>query len=95
MSTRIVPWAFVFVVCGCVSGTSRFTPPAEARTVVNHRVIAKPFDEVWANLLSELTESFFEINNLEKGSGLINVSFSAPSDGWSPPDKLWCGCVAD
>ena len=35
------------------------------------------FDSAWQHLVESLTKSFFVINNIEKASGLINVSFTS------------------
>jgi hypothetical protein len=45
--------------------------------IENERHFSLPFDEVWQRLVSNLSKSFFVINNIEKESNLLNLSFSA------------------
>lgn len=53
-------------------------PPAPIR---NSAVIEQPFDTVWARAVPALGTSFYVINNIDKSSGLINLSYNGdPSD---------------
>jgi hypothetical protein len=47
-------------------------------------------DEVWDSLVKELSKSFFVINNIEKESRIINVSFYTDS----PEDYIDCGTTS-
>ena len=58
--------------CGPVKyNTPTSTPMGNERKIV----IDKSKDKVWDTLLSGLADRFFSINNIEKDSGFINVSF--------------------
>ncbi|GJM43876.1 MAG: hypothetical protein DHS20C21_07180 [Gemmatimonadota bacterium] len=55
--------------------------------IQNKRIILEPFEVVWNRLVGELSKSFFVINNIEKESRLINLSFRAND----PESYIDCG----
>ena len=57
------------------------------KPIQNEAVINKPFSQVWDELVKGLAKSFYVINNIEKASRLINVSFSTES----PQSYVNCG----
>lgn len=68
---------------GCAkNGTSTFkyTPPKEYK-IENEVLIDKGYSVVWDELVRELSKSFFTINNIDKNSRIINVSFYANNPG--------------
>ncbi|PCJ62707.1 MAG: hypothetical protein COA73_06110 [Candidatus Hydrogenedentota bacterium] len=44
--------------------------------IQNSRIVDKSFDDVWDKLVGNLATQFYVINNIDKESRLINVSFS-------------------
>jgi hypothetical protein len=54
-----------------------YNPPNSVTDFSNSIVINKPFDDVWSSLIRYTTSEFFGIDNFEKDSGLITLSFSA------------------
>ena len=60
---------------GCVNGAITRTPSVE-RPVNNSIVVGMSRDVVWAKAIPQLGKTFFVINNLDKASGLVNVSYS-------------------
>lgn len=60
-------------------------PPA--RHVGSEIVVKKPFSQVWDKLVKGLAKSFYVINNIEKESRIINISFSSNS----PENYINCG----
>jgi hypothetical protein len=52
-------------------------------------VIERPIDSVWKDSVAELGKNFFVINNLDKSSGLINVSYSG-----DPEKYIDCGFIS-
>ena len=69
---------FVFFFSSCaMPGKSSYvnSPPPEI-TIDNEMFIDRPFSEVWDELFKELAKSFYVINNIEKTSRIINISFS-------------------
>jgi len=77
---------FLSCVClsGCVTGgksSSDYTPPRGADMVVHETIVNEPFETVWDRLVGKLASGFFVINNIDKASRLINVSYSSDSPG--------------
>jgi hypothetical protein len=65
----------------------QYTPPtAGLAPPQNSKLVEKPFDTVWKELVPALGGRFFVINNLDKASGLINISYSG-----SPEAYVDCG----
>ena len=63
-----------------------YTPPKKY-TIKNKEVINDKFEKVWNRLISNLSEKYFVINNVEKASRIINVSFSTSE----PSNFIDCG----
>jgi len=89
---NIIPVLFFLIAVssiGCATpGKSSFKHvPAGTYTFENEKIVQKPFDEVWDGLVRELVKSFFVINNIEKASRIINVSFFTDN----PEDYIDCG----
>jgi len=78
--------ALILVTTGCVTSSFNYTPPA-ITDVDNQIVIDDPFDEVWDRLVKNLASDFFVINNIDKNTGIINVSFSSNT----PTEFVSCG----
>lgn len=63
---------------GCVSVSAAYTPPIEENTLNKYsKIIDKNFDEVWESLINYSASTFFGIENFEKESGLLTLSFGA------------------
>lgn len=84
---NILSCVFVFVLVGC-AGKTMYTPPSDYVSASNEKIVNKPIDKVWKSSVSELGKRFFVINNLDKASGLINISYSG-----SPESYIDCGRV--
>ncbi len=78
--------ALILVTTGCVTSSFNYTPPAITE-VDNQIIIGDPFDEVWDRLVKNLASDFFVINDIEKNSGIIDVSFSSNT----PTEFVSCG----
>ena len=76
-----------FGVVGCASGTFEYTPPAIHSQIKTERLIPIAFGEFWDAYVAELSKTFFVINNIEKESRIINVSFSVNT----PSEYIDCG----
>lgn len=76
------------IVSGCAGKLDyvRPTPPASAS--VNYKIIDRPREAVWNTSVPELGKQFFVINNLDKSSGLINISYSG-----DPEKYIDCGRI--
>ncbi len=66
------------LLAGCTSSQIRYTPPITRPPVTgaNAKVINKPRDVVWAAAIPAIGKEFFVINNVDKSSGLMNLSYS-------------------
>lgn len=77
-------------VASCATpGTSgrQYRDPIGVETVANEVVVRLPFSDTWDLLIGQLSKSFFVINNVEKVSRIINVSFSTDK----PEEYIDCG----
>lgn len=85
-------WLMIGVssLAGCVgpgiSGLQYQGPTADER-VKNEILIHQSFDATWDALIGQLAKSFFVINNVEKASRIINISFSTDK----PQEYVDCG----
>src|SRR5688500_4758679 len=81
MSMRNV-WPIVFLVGCATQGTSTFNHvQSAAKTIVNEKTVSRPQTLVWDELVRELSKSFYVINNIERESRIINVSFTSNTPG--------------
>ena len=78
--------ALALVVTGCATSKLNYIPPSVG-AVDNQVSINGSFDSVWDRLVKNLASDFFVINNIEKTSRIINVSFSSNT----PPEFISCG----
>jgi len=81
----IVAAALPLAGCAASSTSNHINPPS--LEIENEATLNKPFDEVWDGMIANLAKSFFVINNVDKTSRIINVSFSADQPG----DLIDCG----
>lgn len=72
---------------GCATSSFDYSPPSTSGEIVNTKIVNQPFDTVWDQLVRRLSSDFFVINNIEKNSRLINLSFTAQR----PSDYVDCG----
>jgi hypothetical protein len=70
---------------GCATSTN-YSPPGRV-AVTNSIKVDRPFDNVWDQLVRELSSDFFVINNIDKNSRIINISFNSNR----PSDYVDCG----
>jgi len=66
----------ILPVFGCVSGKVTYIPEQGIKNTDNSIFLKESKDKVWMKLIDGIGESFFGINNIEKDSGLINISYS-------------------
>ena len=77
---------FILVV-GC-AGRFEYRPPNSIAPQKNSVEINKSKDEVWKIIVPALGKNFFVINNLDKESGIINISYSG-----DPEKYVDCGYI--
>ena len=71
----------MLITAGCASSTYEYMPPDDSFRMKTERLIPIAFSEFWDAYVSELSKSFFVINNIEKESRIINVSFRSSIPG--------------
>ena len=76
----------ITVLTGCVSNTFSYTNPHNYE-VQTEKLVPIAFDRFWDAYVAELSKTFFVINNIEKESRIINVSFSSNT----PSEYVDCG----
>lgn len=81
----MVIFSFLFGAC---SGKYAYIPPTQSYKTNNTVTINKPIAEVWKQIIPALGGSFFVINNLDKESGFINISYSG-----DPEKYVDCGII--
>lgn len=69
---------------------STVMPPPEYPTE-NSRIFRASYDEVWKATVNSIGESFFVLENIEKDSGIMSLSFSTKK----PDDYIDCGTITD
>ena len=89
MSTTRIAAVSLLALCGCATqGTSSYDYTSDKPTTIrNEKVVPRPQAVVWDQLVRELSKSFYVINNIERESRIINVSFNSNS----PADYVDCG----
>ena len=80
--------AIPVMLAGCgLSGNFDYVRPTITPDPSSHTiVIDRPIDEVWSATVPELGKRFFVINNIDRSSGLINLSYSG-----DPERYIDCG----
>lgn len=76
------------LLAGCAGKVDYVRPTAQPNAANNSKVIERPREAVWNSSVPELGKQFFVINNLDKSSGLINVSYNG-----NPEKYIDCGRV--
>lgn len=80
---------FLFVLAGaigCVTGSFSRKAPATYEGKTNSKIVKLPREQLWTKLIPAIGKTFFTINNLDKSSGLVNLTFSA-----NPEKYVDCG----
>lgn len=79
----------MMILVGCAGKMDYVRPGVQASAKMNSKVIEKSRESVWNSSVPELSKRFFVINNLDKSSGLINVSYTG-----DPEKYVDCGRVS-
>lgn len=75
------------LMAGC-AGKVAYIQPTETYKAKNSVTLNKPKAEVWKQMMPAIGSSFFVINNLDKESGFINISYSG-----NPEKYVDCGII--
>jgi len=66
------------ILVGCISSKSIYKPPLRDNSLNKYsKIFNKTFDETWDALINYSASTFFGIDNFEKQSGLLTLSFGA------------------
>lgn len=84
---KTIGLVLVVTLAGC-AGKVDYVRPTAPQGLTNQKIVEKPREAVWNASVPELGKQFFVINNLDKSSGLINVSYSG-----DPESYVDCGRV--
>jgi hypothetical protein len=76
------------LLAGC-GGKLKYVKPTAYGNIENSKIIAKPQDTVWNSAVRQLKEQSYVINNLDKASGLIVLSYRG-----DPESFVDCGSIA-
>ena len=89
MKSTFGPILATLILTSCAIAPTSYTPPSSASVDASKYtvILNKPFSEAWAALISHAASSFFAIDQFEKDSGLMTLSFGS-SD---PAQFIDCG----
>ena len=74
---KYISVGLVLLVAACAHTQSRYDFPFETRPLENSRTLNESYDDAWRSVIDHLSATSFAIDNFEKDSGLITLSFGA------------------
>jgi hypothetical protein len=80
IKSTFVMFTFLFIV-SCVTQQGSYNPPDLTKEGKYSETINKNFDDTWTAVVDFVSTSSFSIDNFEKDSGLITLSFGASNPG--------------
>ncbi|RCK24713.1 hypothetical protein [Thalassospira lucentensis] len=78
----------VTILLSACSGKLEYTPPTHTTKTTNSVIVERSKKDVWADFIPRLSKEYFVINNLDKDSGLVNVSYTG-----NPQKYVDCGYI--
>ncbi len=88
-SVRKLSAAIVMAMLGgCAGKVDYIRPNKEIAPVANVKVVNRARELVWNSVIPEIGKSYYVINNMDKSSGLINISYSG-----DPSKYIDCGRI--
>lgn len=76
---KYIYFFIVFILTSCASAPSaNFSEDYSSPVLIsidNEKIVESDFDDVWDELVGDLSKTFYVINNIDKQSRLLNVSF--------------------
>ena len=72
----LLPPTILLAGCATTAHSDRSYTPPDPVTIKNETQLNDSFDAVWDRLVGRLATGFFVINNIDKSSRIINVSYS-------------------
>lgn len=80
--------ALSLTLAACAGKVDYIRPTAQPGATSNVKIVDRPRDAVWSASVPELGKQFFVINNLDKSSGLMNLSYTG-----DPERYIDCGRI--
>ena len=80
--------AILLSVAACAGKIDYVRPTSQLAPAANVKTIDRPREAVWNTSVPELSKQFFVINNLDKSSGLMNISYTG-----DPERYIDCGRI--
>ena len=78
-------FSFIFLLLiffpGC-AGYYTYTPPGSPLPGKNSIVVNEPKEVIWKKMVPKLGKRFFTINNLDKSSGLVNITYRGDPEAY-------------
>jgi len=87
LSKALLVITATMALVGC-AGKVSYAPPTPETNVKQSAVINTTQDIVWKTMIKNLSKNFYVINNIDKESGLINVSYAS-----DPEAVIDCGHI--
>lgn len=83
MEMKHLLFIFLFLVflSGC-AGQFTYTPPGSPAPGSNSIILNESKDVIWTKMIPKLGERFFTINNLDKSSGLVNITYKGDPEAY-------------
>ncbi|MES2070925.1 MAG: hypothetical protein V4488_11300 [Pseudomonadota bacterium] len=88
MKRTLVGWGSVIIFLAGCAGQVDYMRPTQVKNFAKEKIVDKSRDAVWSSAVPELGKQFYVINNMDKASGLINVSYSG-----DPERYIDCGRI--
>lgn len=86
--------ALVFIVAfggGCAGKINTNITPPNDYDVQETKIYNKPYDIVWKSVVQSIGSSYFVLENIEKDSGILSLSFTTQT----PEDLIDCGTIEE
>lgn len=80
--------SFTVGLAAC-AGKVDYVLPSAAQASSNQKIVERPREAVWNASVPELGKQFFVVNNIDKSSGFINVSYTG-----DPESYIDCGRIS-
>lgn len=89
LNVRLLALATLLTTACVPTGTYQPPSPIQVDPDSYSTAIHKPFDDVWNSLISYSAKTFFSIDNFERDSGLLTLSFGSSE----PSSFIDCGQI--
>lgn len=78
----------LLLLASCASGKTKYSPPKIGDyDVITTKIVKKSYDRAWTGIVEEITTKSYSVDNIDKNSGYISITFSTTS----PQQYLDCG----